>query len=56
MASQQWGRKETVIFPPHSPIYTYGAVFLAFVLTGCFLYVRFTYGQDVYKRQQQQRS
>ena len=45
MASQQWGRKETVIFPPHSPIYTYGAVFLAFVLTGCFLYVRFTYGQ-----------
>jgi hypothetical protein len=45
MASQQWGRKETVIFPPHSPIYTYGAVFLAFVLTGCFLYLRFTYGQ-----------
>jgi type IV secretory pathway TraG/TraD family ATPase VirD4 len=45
MANQQWGRKETVIFPPHSPIYTYGAVFLAFVLTGCFLYVRFTYGQ-----------
>ena len=45
MASQQWGRKETGIFPPHSPIYTYGAVFLAFVLTGCFLYVRFTYGQ-----------
>ena len=45
MASQQWGRKETVIFPPHSAIYTYGAVFLAFVMTGCFLYVRFTYGQ-----------
>jgi hypothetical protein len=45
MASQQWGRKETIIFPPHSPIYTYGAVFLAFVMTGCFLYVRFSYGQ-----------
>ena len=45
MASQQWGRKETVIFPPHSAIYTYGAVFLAFVMTGCFLYVRFAYGQ-----------
>jgi len=45
MASQQWGRKETVTFPPHSAIYTYGAIFLAFVMTGCFLYVRFTYGQ-----------
>jgi hypothetical protein len=45
MASQQWGRKETVMFPPHSAIYTYGAVFLAFVMTGCFLYVRFAYGQ-----------
>jgi len=45
MASQQWGRKETVIFPPHSPIYSYGAVFLAFVLTGCFLYARFDLGQ-----------
>jgi type IV secretory pathway TraG/TraD family ATPase VirD4 len=45
MASQQWGRKETIIFPPHSPIYTYGAIFLALVLTGCFLYVRFAYGQ-----------
>src|SRR5665213_4285875 len=45
MASQQWGRKETVIFPPHSAIYTYGAIFLAFVMTGCFLYVRFTSGQ-----------
>ena len=47
MASQQWGRKETVIFPPHSAIYTYGAVFLAFVMTGCFLYVRFAYGQTL---------
>jgi type IV secretory pathway TraG/TraD family ATPase VirD4 len=45
MASQQWGRKETIIFPPHSPIYTYGAIFLAFVLTGCFVYARFNYGQ-----------
>jgi type IV secretory pathway TraG/TraD family ATPase VirD4 len=45
MATTQWGRKETIIFPPHSPIYSYGVVFLAFVLTGCFLYVRFAYGQ-----------
>jgi type IV secretory pathway TraG/TraD family ATPase VirD4 len=45
MPTTQWGRKETVIFPPHSPIYSYGAVFLAFVLTGIFVYLRFAYGQ-----------
>jgi type IV secretory pathway TraG/TraD family ATPase VirD4 len=42
----QWGRKETVIWPPHSPIYTYGAVFLALVCTGAFLWARFTFGQS----------
>ena len=31
MAMTKWGRKETVIWPPHSPIYTYGAVFIAVV-------------------------
>jgi type IV secretory pathway TraG/TraD family ATPase VirD4 len=47
MATTQWGRKETIIFPPHSPIYTYGAIFLALVLTGCFVYARFSYGQTL---------
>ena len=32
MAMTKWGRKETIIWPPHSPIYTYGAVFMALVL------------------------
>ena len=27
MPTTQWGRKETIIWPPHSPIYTYGAIF-----------------------------
>jgi hypothetical protein len=45
MAAIQWGRKETIIFPPHNPIYSYGAVFLALVLTGFFLYLRFSFGQ-----------
>jgi hypothetical protein len=26
MPMTQWGRKETIIWPPHSPIYTYGAI------------------------------
>ena len=42
----QWGRRETVIWPPKSPIYTWGAAFLALVLTCAFLWCRFTFGQN----------
>jgi hypothetical protein len=38
MPETNWGRKETIIWPPHSPIYTFGAVFLALILTGLFVY------------------
>ena len=41
MPETNWGRKETIIWPPHSPIYTFGAVFLALILTGLFVYLRF---------------
>ncbi len=40
----KWGRTETIIWPPHKPIYTYGAIFLAFITTGFFLYLRFANG------------
>lgn len=43
MATTQWGRKETIIFPPHSPIYTYGAFLLAVIATGLFVYLRFSF-------------
>ena len=46
MAITKWGRKESIIWPPHSPIYTYGALFMALVLTGLFLYCRFTFGNS----------
>ncbi|MEO6804851.1 MAG: type IV secretion system DNA-binding domain-containing protein [Edaphobacter sp.] len=46
MKTTEWGRKETIIWPPHSPIYTYGAFFLALVMTGMFLYLRFSFGQS----------
>jgi len=39
--SSRWGRKESVVWPPHKPIYTWGAAFLALVLTGLFCYVHF---------------
>ncbi|WP_263354215.1 type IV secretion system DNA-binding domain-containing protein [Acidicapsa acidisoli] len=50
MNTPKWGRKETVIFPPHSPIYTYGAVFFALILTGMFVYLRFSRGQTPLQR------
>jgi type IV secretory pathway TraG/TraD family ATPase VirD4 len=40
----QWGRKETVIWPPHPPIYTYAAVFMALVLMFACIWCRFTFG------------
>ena len=50
MATTKWGRKETIIWPPHSPIYTYGAVFMTVVLTGLFLYCRFSFGNSPLQR------
>src|SRR5271169_6479088 len=46
----KWGRKETIIWPPHSPIYTYAAVFIAVILTGLFVYCRFTFGNGPLQR------
>lgn len=41
---QQWGRKESVIWPPRGFYYTYGAIFLAIVLTGFLSWVHFRFG------------
>jgi type IV secretory pathway TraG/TraD family ATPase VirD4 len=40
MAKTTWGRKETIIWPQNRPIYSYGAIFAAIVLTAIFLYAR----------------
>lgn len=47
---KKWGRKETIIWPPHSPIYTYGAIFIAVILTGFLIYCRFAFGNDPLQR------
>lgn len=39
----KWGRTETIIWPPHSPICTYGAIFLSIVAAGLFVYLRFSF-------------
>ena len=40
--SGQWGRKETIIWPPQVPIYTYGALILAVPITVFLLWTLFT--------------
>jgi hypothetical protein len=46
----QWGRRETVIFPPHSPLYSYGAIFVSLMLTGLFLYLHFAVAMSPLQR------
>ena len=43
----QWGRKETIIWPPHVPMLSYTAVATALLCTCLFIWQRFTvaYGQ-----------
>jgi Type IV secretion-system coupling protein DNA-binding domain len=43
-AVQQWGRRESIIWPPRHCLYTLAAIFLALVATGFFVYVRFQFG------------
>jgi hypothetical protein len=44
MPETNWGRKETIIWPPHMPINTFGAVFLAvMIMTGFFVYMHFAF-------------
>ena len=45
MASE-WGRKETIIWPPHAPIFTYGALILALIFTSFFTWERFRFSQS----------
>ena len=40
---QQWGRKESVIWPPQGYVYTLGAFVFACILTGVFVYLHFQY-------------
>ena len=39
-AMQRWGRKESIIWPPRGFYHTYGAIFLAVLITGLLMYIR----------------
>jgi len=40
---QQWGRRESIIWPPRGFYNTYGAIFLAIVVTGSLVYVHYEF-------------
>ena len=49
-AVQQWGRKESIIWPPRGFYYTYGAIFLTVVATGFLMYVHFAFSLSPLER------
>jgi hypothetical protein len=47
---QEWGRKESIIWPPRGYLYTLGALFLACILTGILVFLRFQFGLSPLER------
>jgi type IV secretory pathway TraG/TraD family ATPase VirD4 len=47
---QQWGRRESIIWPPRTYLYTLSALLFSLVATGFFVYVRFQYGLSPLER------
>lgn len=47
---QQWGRKESLIWPPRGYLYTLGAFLLACVVCGFLIFIRFQYGLSPLER------
>jgi hypothetical protein len=41
--AQHWGRKETIIWPPHAPIVSYGAIAAALLLTSLLMWQRLNF-------------
>jgi type IV secretory pathway TraG/TraD family ATPase VirD4 len=49
-AVQQWGRKESLIWPPRGFYYTYGGIFLAIVATGFLIYAHYRFALSPMER------
>ena len=49
-AVQQWGRKESLIWPPRGFYYTYGGIFLAIVATGVLIYAHYRFALSPMER------
>src|SRR3569833_1728922 len=47
---QEWGRKESIIWPPRGYIYTLRAFIFSCILTSIFIWIRFQYGLSPLQR------
>ncbi len=43
MTDTQWGRKETIVRPPHYPVYSFGAIFVSLAVAGLCIYLHFAF-------------
>jgi hypothetical protein len=49
-SAQKWGREESFIWPPRGFYYTYGAIFVALVVTGFLAYLHYEFGLSALER------
>jgi hypothetical protein len=50
MTDTQWGRKETIVRPPHYPVYSFGAVFVALAVAGLCVYLHLAFAMSPLQR------
>ncbi|WP_263358652.1 type IV secretion system DNA-binding domain-containing protein [Acidicapsa ligni] len=50
MTDTQWGRKETIVRPPHYPVYSFGAVFVSLVVAGLCMYLHLAFAMTPLQR------
>jgi hypothetical protein len=50
MTNTQWGRKETIVRPPHHPVHSVGAVFIALFVTALCIYLHFAFAMTPLQR------
>jgi len=50
MTDTQWGRKETIIRPPHYPVYSFGAVLISLILAGLCVYLHLAFAMSPLQR------
>jgi hypothetical protein len=50
MTDTQWGRKETIVRPPHYPVYAFGAVFVSLIVAGLCVYLHLAFAMTPLQR------
>jgi hypothetical protein len=50
MTDTQWGRKETIVRPPHYPVYSFGAVFVALTIAALCVYLHLAFAMSPLQR------